>query len=320
MFLKARNKMNTSEKSRRTSPSTLPIEKQKHSVIVLIRKSLRPKQWTKNFFIFAGILFSQNIFNHALLLRVIFAFFIFCLLSGIGYIINDLTDVEQDRHHPTKSRRPIASGRLKHSYAIATVALLTPLTLVMLYVLSPSFFVIALSYLLLQLAYSFVLRRIVILDVFAVGCGFVLRVMAGAVVIDVTISHWFLICTILLALFIALSKRRHELIVLGEEAQHHRKTLSEYSPYLLDQMISVVTASTVIAYILYTISAETMMKFGTGNLIFTVPFVLFGIFRYLYLVHKKMVGGSPEHILITDKPLMVDIFLWVLTVVIILYR
>lgn len=283
-------------------------------------ESLRPKQWTKNFFIFAGILFSQNIFNFPMLVQVTFAFIIFCILSGLVYIINDLADLEQDRRHPVKSQRPLASGRLKVFYAILALLILIPLTLIVSYCLNLPFFLIACTYCLLQIAYSFCLKRIVILDVFAIACGFVLRVIAGAVVIDVIISHWFIICTILLALFIALSKRRHELVVLGDEAHNHRAVLSEYSPYLLDQMISVVTASTVLAYALYTISAETITKFGTGNLIFTVPFVLFGIFRYLYLIHQKNAGGSPEHILVTDKPLMIDILLWVIAALIILYR
>jgi len=282
--------------------------------------SLRPKQWTKNLFLFAGILFSQNIFDFSLLLKVIFAFFIFCLLSGSAYILNDLTDLDQDRRHPVKSHRPLASGKLKVPHAILALMVFILSSLVMSYYLSLSFFLVAFTYLLLQSVYSFSLKRIVILDVFAVACGFVLRVVAGAVAIDVEISSWLLICTILLALFLGLSKRRYELVMIGEGAQNHRKVLAEYSPYLLDQMISVVTASTVVAYSLYTMSEETIGKFGTKNLIFTVPFVLYGIFRYLYLIHQKEAGGNPEDILITDKPLLIDIFLWVITVGIILHR
>ncbi len=286
---------------------------------VYIWESLRPKQWTKNLFIFAGILFSQNIFNFPLLLEVIVAFLIFCFLSGAVYILNDLTDLEQDRRHPVKSRRPLASGRLKVSHAILALMIFIPSSLVMSYSLRPSFFLVALAYFLLQLAYSFYLKRIVILDVFAIACGFVLRVVAGAVAINVEISSWLLICTILLSLFLGLSKRRHELVVLEEGAQNHRKVLAEYSPYLLDQMISVVTASTVVAYALYTMSEETIERFDTRNLIFTIPFVLYGIFRYLYLIHQKGAGGNPEDILVADKPLMIDIFLWAITVGIILY-
>jgi 4-hydroxybenzoate polyprenyltransferase len=187
------------------------------------------------------------------------------------------------------------------------------------YYLSLSFFFVVLAYFLLQLAYSFSLKHIVILDVFAIAFGFALRVVAGAVIINVEISSWLLICTILLALFLGFSKRRHELVVLEDGAQEHRKVLTDYSSYLLDQMISVVTASTVVSYALYTMSKETIEKFGTRNLIFTVPFVLYGIFRYLYLIHKKEEGGSPESILVTDKPLMVSILLWAIAVGIILY-
>lgn len=290
------------------------------NIIEDIWESLRPNQWTKNLFIFAGILFSQNIFNFSLLLKVIFAFFIFCLVSGSGYILNDLVDLKQDRYHPVKSLRPLASGRLKKAYAISTLIIFIPFSLVVSYYLGKSFFLIVLVYLLLQAFYSFYLKYIVILDVFAIASGFVLRVIAGALVINVVISSWLVICTILLSLFLGLSKRRHELVAMEEEAQSHRKVLKEYSPYLLDQMISVVTASTVLSYTLYTMSEETIKKFGTRNLIFTIPFVLYGIFRYLYLIHKKGEGGDPENILITDKPLMIAIFLWVLTAGIILYK
>ncbi len=287
--------------------------------LVCVWESLRPKQWTKNLFIFAGILFSQNIFNFPLLFKVTFAFFIFCLLSGSIYILNDLSDLKQDRRHPDKSHRPIASGRLKISHAVLTLTILIPPLLAASYYLSPSFFLVTLAYFLLQLAYSFLLKRIVILDVFTIACGFVLRVVAGAVVINVEISSWLIICTILLSLFLGLSKRRYEVVELEGGAQNHRQVLAEYSSYLLDQMISVVTASTVVAYALYTMSEKTIGKFGTRNLVFTVPFVLYGIFRYLYLIHQKGTGGKPEDILVTDKPLMIDIILWAITAGIILY-
>jgi 4-hydroxybenzoate polyprenyltransferase len=282
-------------------------------------QSLRPKQWSKNLLVFAGILFSQNIVNLPLLFKAIFAFFVFCLLSGAVYMLNDITDVKKDRLHPVKSQRPLAAGRLRVSHAVLILIFFIAFALGLSYYLSLSFFLVALAYFLLQLAYSFSLKRIVILDVFAVAGGFVLRVVAGTVAINVEISSWLLICTIFLALFLGLSKRRHELVVLGAGAKNHRAVLSRYSPYLLDQMISVVTASTLVAYCLYTMSEETIEKFGTRNLIFTIPFVLYGIFRYLYLVHQEGEGGSPENILITDKPLLVAIVLWILTIVIVLY-
>jgi len=289
------------------------------NVVKHIWESMRPKQWTKNCFIFAALLFSKSIFDVSLSLKAILAFIVFCFISGCVYIFNDLTDLKRDKIHPIKSRRPLASGRLKVSHAILALVIVTPFALGVSLYLSASFFVVSLIYLLVQLAYCFSLKDIVILDVFAVTLGFVLRVAAGAVVIDVEISSWFLICTTLLALFLALGKRRHELITLKLEAKNHRKVLEEYSPYLLDQMISVVTASTVITYSLYAMSEQTVSKVGTRNLIYTVPFVLYGVFRYLYLIHEKSEGGSPETILVTDKPLIIDILLWVLTVGIILY-
>ncbi len=289
------------------------------SVLIALVESLRPRQWTKNFFLFAGILFSQNIFYIPLLVEVTLGCIIFCFLSGAVYIVNDLRDLEQDKYHPAKSRRAIASGRLKVTHAIIAVAILVPVCLAGAYLLSLKFLLVAVIYFALQMAYTFFLKHLVILDVFAIAFGFVLRVVAGAVIIEVEISSWLLICTILLSLFLAFNKRRHELVSLEEEAQSHRKVLDEYSPYLLDQMISVVTASTVMAYALYTMSPETVSKFGTKNLIFTVPFVLYGVFRYQYLVHKKGGGGNPENILVTDKPLIIDIILWAITAGIILY-
>lgn len=288
-------------------------------VLINTWESLRPKHWTKNLFLFAGILFSQNLLNFPLLAKVIFAFLIFCLLTGSIYILNDLADRERDRRHPVKSRRPIASGRLKVHHAIIALIIFISLSLVLSYYLNLLFLLAALAYFLIQFAYSFFLQRIVILDVFAIAFGFVLRVVAGAVVIDVEISSWLIICTILLSLFLGLSKRRHELVMNEEEAQNYRKVLAKYSPYLLDQMISVVTASTVVCYALYTMSSETIQKFGTKNLIYTIPFVLYGIFRYLYLIHKKEVGGNPENILVSDKPLIIDTLLWVIIAGLIVY-
>lgn len=288
-------------------------------MIIEIFKTMRPKQWTKNLFVFAGIIFSQNLFNFPLLLKTVLAFFVFCLLSGSIYVMNDIADLNEDRHHPLKSQRPLASGRLKVSYAVWVLIFISLFSFGVSFRLSPLFFLVAFAYFMLQLAYSLVLKHMVILDIFVVAIGFVLRVIGGAIVIDVPISPWLIVCTILLALFLSLSKRRHELVLLNEEAKNHRRILGEYSPYLLDQMISVVTASTVTAYCLYTLSEETVKKFGTKNLVLTIPFVLYGIFRYLYLIHKKKVGGNPETVFISDRPLLIAVILWVITVGIILY-
>jgi 4-hydroxybenzoate polyprenyltransferase len=282
-------------------------------------KSFRPGQWTKNLFIFAGLIFSQNAFDIQMLGLTLAAFAVFCALSGSVYTINDLSDLHEDKKHPVKKHRPLASGRLGVHFATGALVILIPAALLAAWLLGRGFFIVSLSYLVLQALYSFYLKRVVILDVFSIAAGFVLRVIAGAVVIDVEISSWLIICTILLSLFLALSKRRHELETLEDEAPEHRKVLEDYSRGLLDQMISVVTASTVVCYALYTISAETVEKFGTKNLIFTVPFVLYGIFRYLYLVHKKGEGGNPENIIVSDIPLIINMILWVMTAAIILY-
>jgi len=275
---------------------------------------MRPRQWTKNLLVFAALIFSQNLSNLPMVSDATIAFIIFCLLSGSVYTLNDLLDVKQDRTHPKKSQRPLASGKLQPPIAIVSGSILVLLSLANAFWLNTNFGFIALGYFILQIAYSTALKHIVILDVLAVSIGFVLRAIAGAEVINVPISSWLLVCTILLALFLSLGKRRHEIILLEDNAADHRKILFEYSPALLDQMISVVTASTVVAYALYTMSAETITKFQTDNLKYTIPFVLYGIFRYLYLIHQKSEGGSPEKILLNDRPLLINIILYLLTV------
>ena len=286
----------------------------------LVFRSMRPRQWTKNLILFAALIFSQNIFSPLLLFRAVAAFAIFCFLSGCVYIINDLLDLKQDQIHPIKSKRPLASGKLKPATAvIAAIALFCLSFGSAAAFTNLTFMLVALIYFVLQLAYSMLLKHVVILDVFCIAAGFVLRAIGGAEVIDVPFSTWLLFCTMLLSLFLALSKRRHELLLLEDDAVHHRKILFEYSPYLLDQMISVVTASTVITYTLYTVSEDTVSKFGTDRLKFTIPFVLYGIFRYLYLIHQKNEGGSPEHVLLNDLPLIICILLYGLTVGLILY-
>jgi len=284
-----------------------------------IIRSLRPAQWTKNLFIFAAFVFAQKFFETSLLFKTIGAFVIFCFLSSSLYLLNDVADIKEDKFHPKKSLRPIASGRVTKSEAISLFFLLSLLSLLWAFFLNQNFFIACLIYFFLQLAYSLKLKHIVILDIFIVAAGFVIRVVAGGLVIDVPLSSWLLICTTLLALFLAMSKRRHELVLLEDNASSHRPILKEYSAYLLDQMIGVVTASTLIAYCLYTISEETVQKFETKNLIYTTPFVLYGIFRYLYIVHQKGKGGSPEELIIRDKPLMVSIVLWIVAVMMILY-
>ena len=281
--------------------------------------SLRPHQWSKNLLVFAALGFSKHLFEPVPLLRALVAFAIFCALSGVVYLVNDIADVERDRLHPRKRRRPIASGALEVRTAGIAAAVLGSASLGAALPLGWGFLTVAAAYLALNLAYSLRLKEIVILDVLSVSLGFVLRAIAGGVAIGVPISDWLLVCTILLALFLALAKRRHEITSLGGDAAGHRPILKEYSPYLLDQMISVVTASCVTAYTFYTLAPETRDKFQTDRLSWTVPFVLYGIFRYLYLVHQKDGGGSPSESLVTDRPLLVAVALWAAATVLILY-
>ncbi len=285
--------------------------------------SLRPHQWTKNLLIFVALALNKHLLDLPALVRTCAAFAIFCGLSGVVYLVNDLVDAERDRLHPLKRLRPIASGALSRSLAIAVAVVLGGLALGASAGLGFWFAVSAVSYLALNLLYSFKLKEIVIIDAITVSVGFVLRPVAGALALqpiaDVPISDWLLICTILLALFLTLCKRRHELTSLNDQAVGHRRILSEYSPYLLDQMISVVTASCVTAYAFYTTARETVDKFHTHRLTWTIPFVLYGIFRYLYLVHRKEQGGSPTDILLTDRPLLATVALWGLAIVLIVY-
>jgi 4-hydroxybenzoate polyprenyltransferase len=281
--------------------------------------SLRPHQWTKNLVVFAALALSKHLFEPEPLLRSLLAFTVFCGLSGAVYLLNDVADVERDRLHPRKRLRPVASGALHLRTAGLVAAVLGAVSLATSLLLGLSFAGCALLYVVLNLAYSFRLKNVVILDVIAVSLGFVIRAVAGAVAITVQISDWLLICTILLALFLTLAKRRHELTSLNASASEHRRILAEYSPYLLDQMISVVTASCVTAYAFYTTAPETRDKFQTDKLAWTIPFVLYGIFRYLYLVHQKEQGGSPTDILLADRPLLVDVALWALAIIVIVY-
>jgi 4-hydroxybenzoate polyprenyltransferase len=282
--------------------------------------SLRPGQWTKNLLVFAALLFGRRLFDAAAVGDAAVAFAIFCALSGAVYLVNDIADRDIDRRHPLKAQRPLASGALSVPVAAGAAAFLIAAALAAAFLVRVQFGWVAAGYLALLVLYSVTLKHVVILDVLTIAIGFVLRAVAGAFAIDVEISHWLLVCTILLALFIALAKRRHELVLLADGATGHRPILGEYSAYLLDQMISVVTASTLVAYIFYTISPETQEKFGTTLLELTIPFPIYGIFRYLYLVHRREGGGSPAELLLTDRPLLTCVALWALSVAFIIYR
>jgi 4-hydroxybenzoate polyprenyltransferase len=300
--------------------STLESDAARASTLRLVLLSLRPEQWTKNLFVFAGLVFGRKLLDPVAALHSALAFAIFCALSGGVYLVNDVADRDSDARHPLKRNRPIASGALPASTALVTAAVLLVTALAAAYRLDARFFLDALSYVVLLGLYSAWFKHVVIIDVLTIAIGFVLRVSAGALVIHVPISPWLLVCTILLALFLALSKRRHELVLLADGATGHRRILQEYSPYLLDQMIGVVTASTLMAYILYATSAETAERFGTSLLGLTIPFPLYGIFRYLYLVHQKAGGGSPSELLLADRPLLLCVALWGVVSAAIIYR
>jgi len=280
--------------------------------------SLRPQQWVKNLFVFAGLVFARQLFTPRFW-TALAAFALFCLLSGGVYLLNDVADYERDRLHSRKRLRPVASGRLRRGTALGVGVGLLLGGLALSFRLSPRFGIVAFSYAVLLNLYSAGLKHLVILDVLTVATGFVLRAVAGAVVIDVEISGWLLICTVLIALFLALGKRRHELLALDGSAPDHRPILAEYSPRLLDQMIAVVTASTVTAYALYTMSPETVGKFQTRLLPLTLPFVLYGIFRYLYLLYRRDLGGNPSELFLSDRALLVNSALWAAAVVLIIY-
>ncbi|MBU6392431.1 MAG: decaprenyl-phosphate phosphoribosyltransferase [Planctomycetes bacterium] len=280
---------------------------------------MRPKQWIKNFLVFAALVFSKNIFDLSKDLNAFIGLIIFCMITGCSYLINDLLDLEKDKLHPSKSQRPLAAGKIKKTTAMTAIAITCFVGIFLAFYMNKFFGIIVLAFFLCNLGYSVYLKNIVIIDVITIAAGFVLRVMGGAVIISVVASHWLILCAILLSLFLGFSKRRHELILLEADATSHRKVLEHYSPYFLDQMIAVVTASTLICYALYTMSKDTIEKLGTSKLIYTIPFVLYGIFRYLYLVHQKKEGGDPSEVIFTDAPIIINVTLWVITSIVFVY-
>jgi 4-hydroxybenzoate polyprenyltransferase len=303
----------------RAAATVTPLRRERSSVLRDVWKLMRPTQWSKNTVIFAALIFSKHLFNPGDVATVSAAFLCFCVMASGAYVMNDLRDSERDRQHPLKSLRPLPSGRVRRSTATMLAGGLMAAGIGGAACLGLGFAGLACFYLALQFAYTFWLKEAVILDVMAIATGFVIRAVAGGVVIAVPISQWLIICTFLLALFLGFSKRRHELILLEARATDHRASLREYSPYFLDQMIAVVTASTVVAYAIYTASPEVREKLGTENLYLTIPFVLFGIFRYLYLVHQREEGGNPTQLLLTDRPLLLDVLLWIATAALLLY-
>lgn len=282
-------------------------------------RTMRPRQWTKNGFVFAAILFDQQIFKPEPFARVLIAFALLCIAASTIYIINDIVDIERDKLHPKKRKRPLPSGQLPIPWAI-TAAVILPVVMVILSLLfSWQLTLVLAAYLVLHIAYSFWLKNIVIIDVFAITAGFILRLIAGIVVIDLTnFSPWLYVCAGLLALFLAVGKRRQELILMADSAESYRATYKDYNMPLLDDMLRMVTTSCVLTYMLYTIESQTIRSNG-HRMMLTIPIVVYGIFRYLYLVHVRGEGSAPDELLFKDLPLLADVILWVLSVGIILY-
>lgn len=280
--------------------------------------SMRPRQWPKNAFVFVALLFDGKLFDLPSVLAVITAFVLLCLMSGAVYLMNDLVDIESDRQHPTKKNRPLPSGRLNPQVAAAVAALLAIISLVAGYFLSMELALILLLYLLSQIAYTFKLKHVVLLDVLTIAMGFVLRIAAGVVVIEVErFSPWLYVFGGFLALFMALGKRRAELVLLGDGAGSHRAILDDYNLDLIDRLQGIVTTSAVVAYSLYTFLAEGLPE--NHAMMLTIPFVLYGIFRYLYLIHIREEGGAPEEILLRDTPLQITLVLYAAVVFVALY-
>lgn len=282
-------------------------------------KLARPTQWLKNGILLAALIFAGEITNQDKILTALLAMVLYCVFSSALYSFNDLIDCDKDRLHPVKKDRPLASGRITKKTAAIFIVILLFAALLAAWQINLSFFLVSVVFLGLNLLYTIWTKHIVIVDVMSIAISFVIRAFAGALAIDVPASKWLLINTLVLALFLGFGKRRHELVLLDKNATAHRKILGKYSPYLLDQLIGVVTPAVVVIYMLYSFSAEVSAKLGTENLFLTIPFVIYGIFRYLLLIHKEELGGSPTKVLLSDKPILITVVLWILTVIIVLY-
>ena len=295
-------------------------EARDRSLVLNLLAALRPDQWIKNLVVCAALIFGQKLFDPTAALITAIAFAVFCGLSGTAYLINDVMDYRQDRRHPLKAKRPIAAGTVSRTFALVAAALTGTLALVVAFWLKTNFGLVASGFIGLLILYSTLLKHILILDVLTIASGFVMRAVAGAVAIDVPISRWLLLCTVLLALFLVLTKRRHELVLLSDDAVTHRQILGDYTPYLLDQMIAITSAATLVSYAIYTLNPETVQKFNTNLLTLTFLFPLYGIFRYLYLIHRKSDDGNPSAVLLNDRPLGLCVALWAAVSVLIIYQ
>lgn len=293
------------------------LEKEKTMKNLIL--ALRPKQWIKNLFIFLPLIFGNKLFVFPSLLKTAAAFFLFSLTAGIVYLINDVIDLEQDRLHPVKSQRPIASGKVGIKEALIASLILGILSITLSFMLNSYFGWIVVTYLLLNFIYSKILKRAVIIDVFCLGAFFLLRIMAGSAIAEVELSHWIIIMAALLALFLGFNKRRQELKLFEEKTMPYRYAITKYNAYFIDQMISIITSSIVIVYMLYTVDTRTVKVFGSKHLMSTIPFVYYGIFRYLYLIHKIKNDGDPVRILYSDTKMQLNLVLWIVVCILIIY-
>lgn len=282
-------------------------------------RAMRPHEWLKNVFVLAALVFAKRIFEPDDLLRSGLAFACFCLISAAAYLFNDIRDRESDRQHPQKCHRPIASGALRVPSASVAAVVFALVALSGGFYAHPHFGIVLLIYAGLNVAYTLYLKHVVILDVMIIAMGFLLRAIGGAVAIQVSISSWFILCTVLLALFLCFAKRRQERLLLKAEARNHRRILEDYSPQFLDQVIAIVTAGALVSYALYTMSPEVMEKLGSNHLNITIPFVIYGMLRYLYLMYTKSQGGNPASTILGDAPLSITCALWLLTLGVLIY-
>lgn len=281
--------------------------------------ALRPHQWVKNVLVFGALVFSHSLLDWSAVRLSVSAFLLFCAASSGIYLLNDLRDLEHDRKHPIKRLRPLASGAVNPSAAFVVMPALMAGSLVGAFVLRAEFAVILLAYVAINIAYSYGLKRMVIVDVMVIALGFVFRAVSGAVAIGVATSPWLILCTLTLALLVGFGKRRHELFLLGNDAQGHRASLESYSLPFLDMMMGISGATAVVTYSLYTLAPETAARVGSPYLVLTVPWVMYGIFRYLYLVHQQEEGGDPTHLFVSDFPTLINAILWVVTVLLVIY-
>lgn len=274
---------------------------------------MRPHQWVKNLFVFAGLLFGHAWHDGALVQKAFIAFAAFCLVSSAIYVINDIVDLEQDKQHPKKSKRPLAAGKLAVSTALTLAVILAAAGYGLAYQASPTVLTILFLYALINIAYSFYLKHVVILDVFIIAMGFMLRLLAGTLGVGIPPSQWLLLCGLMVTLFLGFTKRRAEILALEEDKSLHRRVLEHYSPVLLDKMIGVTAAGVIMSYSLYTMSPDTIRTHNTANLIYTVPFVTYGVFRYIYLLHHQRRGTDTSHDLVRDPHLFVVVIAWLVT-------